>query len=287
MDRQCVKCEQILVGLQRKYCSDECRRNVLNGNIRQRRVRAERPLYEHCHWEQCLETFSAQLSKFCSVKCKNKFSVTKTRRNNKLKLIEHCGNQCQGCGYNKNPAALQFHHPDKNKEFGLGQRGTTIAFGRLLAEAEKCELLCVNCHAIHHAREYEKAREERMKVKPRNTCYWHLCERLLGERKHKYCSKSCSTKPTLPKRRERDKEDLVRIFGGGCSTCGFSEHVKALHFHHVLPNTKEFGISDKLSRIPMGKLIEEAKKCVLLCGNCHAERHAKQKLTEQNQTDII
>jgi hypothetical protein len=43
-----------------------------------------------------------------------------------------------------------------------------------------------------------------------------------------------------------------------------------LHFHHVDPGTKSFAIS-----VNTGKSIaayrEEAKKCVLVCANCHGE----------------
>lgn len=43
-----------------------------------------------------------------------------------------------------------------------------------------------------------------------------------------------------------------------------------LHFHHVDPSTKSFAVS-----VATGKSLqtfrEEAKKCVLLCANCHGE----------------
>jgi hypothetical protein len=52
------------------------------------------------------------------------------------------------CGYDRSPAALQFHHVDpKEKVFSLSRRGVTIALEAARAEAAKCVLLCANCHA--------------------------------------------------------------------------------------------------------------------------------------------
>src|SRR5207302_588790 len=43
-------------------------------------------------------------------------------------------------------------------------------------------------------------------------------------------------------RRKRIKETLVREAGGRCVLCGYDRHTGALHFHHIDPDTKSFGI---------------------------------------------
>lgn len=40
--------------------------------------------------------------------------------------------------------------------------------------------------------------------------------------------------------------------------------------HHLDPATKSFDFGDGRTR-SMERLLEEAKKCVLLCSNCHRE----------------
>lgn len=59
------------------------------------------------------------------------------------------GGACERCGYNDCLAALDFHHPDDNKE------GTVaVAKGwsdkRFYAEVAKCEMICANCHRKEH-----------------------------------------------------------------------------------------------------------------------------------------
>ena len=43
-----------------------------------------------------------------------------------------------------------------------------------------------------------------------------------------------------------------------------------LHFHHVDPSTKSFALSVATGK-GLAKLRNEAKKCVLVCANCHGE----------------
>ena len=43
-----------------------------------------------------------------------------------------------------------------------------------------------------------------------------------------------------------------------------------LHFHHVDPATKSFALSVASGK-GLAKLRAEAKKCVLVCANCHGE----------------
>lgn len=103
-----------------------------------------------CTWHTCENELAGKASKFCSIKCKNKYHVTKSRRERKKKLVAHFGGKCTRCGYSKSVVALQFHHPDPNKDFGISDRGVTKSYAKLLAEAEKCVLLCANCHAEEH-----------------------------------------------------------------------------------------------------------------------------------------
>jgi transposase len=75
-------------------------------------------------------------------------AVSNWRRRVKRRLVERAGGACQLCGYDRYDGALQFHHVDaKSKEFAISRNGTTRSWSELCAEADKCVLLCANCHA--------------------------------------------------------------------------------------------------------------------------------------------
>lgn len=72
-------------------------------------------------------------------------------------------------------------------------------------------------------------------------------------------------------RRVALKERAIDHMGGKCQKCGYDRCPEALDFHHLDPREKDFTIS---SRLGWEAVVEELKKCVLLCANCHREAHA-------------
>ena len=80
-------------------------------------------------------------------KCRSE-SVIKNRKNRKQKLVKYFGGKCQICGYNKCVAALDFHHKNpEEKDFGISASGLCRSWEKMLAEANKCILVCCRCHA--------------------------------------------------------------------------------------------------------------------------------------------
>jgi hypothetical protein len=74
--------------------------------------------------------------------------VTDWRRRTKLLLVEDAGGRCILCGYDRCVAALHFHHLDPaQKKFALSRNGVTRSRAEARLEADKCVLLCANCHA--------------------------------------------------------------------------------------------------------------------------------------------
>ena len=72
---------------------------------------------------------------------------------------------------------------------------------------------------------------------------------------------------------QRKKQRLVNSLGGKCCICGYNKCLSALQFHHKNPEKKDFGISDN-AHIAFERALEEVKKCILVCSNCHREIHA-------------
>jgi hypothetical protein len=113
---QCLNCGQELAGRQKKYCSRKCKNSYIN---------------------QFLQSYQAQ---------------QRRGRDRKIELIRLKGGQCAACGYDKNFSALEFHHTDPiNKTFQLDLRSlSNRKWAAVIEEANKCLLLCSNCHAEMH-----------------------------------------------------------------------------------------------------------------------------------------
>ena len=83
-------------------------------------------------------------------RCKRCRSAAVARRRRKAKaiLVEEAGGCCCLCGYNRNMRALHFHHVDPaQKRREINAKGVAVALDKLRVEAQKCVLLCSNCHA--------------------------------------------------------------------------------------------------------------------------------------------
>jgi transposase len=75
-------------------------------------------------------------------------AVAKRRRRVKQILVADAGGACVVCGYDRCIGALHFHHlRPVEKAFSLSHRGVARSLAKARAEAEKCVLLCSNCHA--------------------------------------------------------------------------------------------------------------------------------------------
>ena len=105
----------------------------------------------------CDTSLKGRQTHFCSPTCKNRYhqsyDAQKRRRIiRKIELVKTTGGRCTVCGYNKNLAALTFHHTDQDeKDFKLDMRSmSNRSLEAVLVELEKCILICQNCHAELH-----------------------------------------------------------------------------------------------------------------------------------------
>ncbi len=79
-------------------------------------------------------------------------AVQKRRKKIREMAVERLGGRCARCGYDRCGEALEIHHLESShKDFGISDKGYTRSWKRVLAELQKCELLCANCHREVHA----------------------------------------------------------------------------------------------------------------------------------------
>jgi transposase len=78
----------------------------------------------------------------------------------------------------------------------------------------------------------------------------------------------------VSQRRRQIKRKLVEEAGGKCLICGYDRCQQVLQFHHLDPTTKEFHLGQNGVTRSLARSRAEARKCILLCANCHGEVEA-------------
>jgi hypothetical protein len=118
--KKCVLCDIDIQGQKKMYCSNACKQKH-----HYHRVKSQ------------TNTYHSQ-------------TIRAYRR--KLSLIEKAGGSCNRCGYNKNIAALEFHHLNPSEKEGKLDMRTLSnrSMDYINEEFSKCELLCSNCHRELH-----------------------------------------------------------------------------------------------------------------------------------------
>ena len=79
--------------------------------------------------------------------------------------------------------------------------------------------------------------------------------------------------------RRRIKIALVEAFGAECQVCKNKYPQSVFDFHHLNPALKSFGLGTASTTRARAAYAEEAKKCILVCANCH-------RLIEYENLDI-
>jgi cytochrome c553 len=79
----------------------------------------------------------------------------------------------------------------------------------------------------------------------------------------------CSGEAVL-KRKTFVRRLLILEAGDRCQACGYDRCRKNFHFHHLDPADKKFNLTAGNGK-SLARFREEARKCVLVCANCHGE----------------
>ena len=79
--------------------------------------------------------------------------ITNGLKNKKWFMDYKRGLECNRCGFS-HPAALDFHHKDPSTKEIRFDRVSKNNQEKIMKEIEKCEVLCSNCHRIHHSKHY-------------------------------------------------------------------------------------------------------------------------------------
>ena len=87
-----------------------------------------------------------------SCKACNRKVQSEQKKIKKKAIFNYKGGECKRCGIVDHPSFYDLHHRDPStKKFSIGA-SYTIKESRMKEEADKCDMLCPNCHRRAHMR---------------------------------------------------------------------------------------------------------------------------------------
>ena len=127
-------------------------------------------------------------------------------------------------------------------------------------------------YAERRAKEGYKSIYEKQNNCPERVCL--LCGKIFKPKTSAANQRTCCYN-CMPDGQQLKRGDFLAKIkeqrGGKCQRCGYNTCIKALEFHHLNPSKKDFTISN--DHFKLKEAVEESKKCILLCANCHRELH--------------
>jgi hypothetical protein len=168
---------------------------------------------------------------------------------------------CDDCGQSFPPYVMDFDHRDPGKKLFAITTGSAHLMSRekLITEIEKCDIVCVNCHAL---RTYASLMERRRRATPEE---W---------------APGTSTKIAIHRARWRASAAMLNeIRDVPCADCGRRFLPCAMQFDHRDPATKTYEVTRIISRA-RSVILAEVAKCDIVCANCHRQRTYRRRTAE-------
>jgi hypothetical protein len=166
---------------------------------------------------------------------------------------------CDDCKEMFPPHMMDFDHRDPSKKLFTiaGAHAVLMPRDKLIAEVEKCDVVCANCHAL---RTYGALLDRRRRSTPKE---WTPGTSAYIERKRLHWRASAAL--------------LDALCDVPCVDCGRRFPPCVMQFDHRDPATKMFVISRSRTRAH-ATLLAEVAKCDIVCTNCHRDRTYRRRV---------
>lgn len=126
---------------------------------------------------------------------------------------------------------------------------------------------CSSCKQCKDVTEFGKNKQTKDGLK--YIC--RVCERLSKKKHYDKNSEQYRARTAADKRKRAEKFAQWKQ-QCSCEVCHEDETV-CLDFHHLDPTEKDFEVSAAMCDYSWERLMEEVKKCIVLCSNCHRKVH--------------
>lgn len=166
---------------------------------------------------------------------------------------------CDDCREMFPPHMMDFDHRDPSKKLFAIAAGHAVLMSRakLIAEVEKCDIVCANCHAL---RTYASLMDRRRRS---TEAEWTPGKSPYIARKRAHWRASAAM--------------LNALCDVPCADCGRRFPPCVMQFDHRDPATKKYVVSQMRTRAH-ATILAEVAKCDIVCTNCHRDRTYRRRI---------
>lgn len=180
---------------------------------------------------------------------------------------------CADCGKKYIAEAMEFDYIDqKSKKFRLVMCNRSIE--NIVAEAEKCVIVCANCHRIRNQTRKNssvKTTTKKQEYVPQMVSRSQDLAAYQREKNKKSYYKHRDARNIAIANYKKAQQELVRsLKNKPCADCGVQYGSEVMEFDHIDPSTKKFSLAN--ARTSLENILIEAAKCDVVCANCHRIR---------------
>lgn len=166
---------------------------------------------------------------------------------------------CADCGGIFPPHVMDFDHRDPSEKlFAItGGHAPLLSRQKLIAEIDKCDIVCANCHAL---RTYARLLERR-RLAPAEEWAPGKSRRIIAQRA----------------RWRANAAMLNKLRDVPCADCGRRFSPCVMQFDHRDPATKTYEVTRIITRA-RSVILAEIAKCDIVCTNCHRDRTHRRRI---------
>jgi hypothetical protein len=166
---------------------------------------------------------------------------------------------CEDCREMFPPHMMDFDHRDPSKKLFTiaGAHAALMSRAKLIAEVEKCDVVCANCHAL---RTYARLMDLRRRSTPEQ---W-----------------TPGTSPYIERKRAHWRANaamLNELCDVPCADCGRRFPPCVMQFDHRDASAKKYVLSQIRTRA-RSTILAEVAKCDIVCTNCHRDRTYRRRI---------
>lgn len=132
--------------------------------------------------------------------------------------------------------------------------------------------ICSDCGTARALEDFPFRDRQRGSRRP----YCKPCLREKGRERNKQPGKNTETAESRAKRRRMARHVIWSyLMEHPCVNCGETDPI-VLEFDHINPEEKKSAVSSLIGRASEARILEEIRKCVVRCANCHRKHTAAQ-----------